>query len=109
MLYVHCQQLRSCRDGLEVFVKAEKKHEGVGFMRSTNQKEEERSTNESDFKSLQDKLVNLQKMLEGKVKQSYQPWSGSYPSTMNQRGTDENAASDPRRQVFKRKCYECGS
>ena len=43
---------------LEAFVKAEKKYEGVGFMRTLNQKEEERSTNESDFKSLQDKLVN---------------------------------------------------
>ena len=94
---------------LEAFVKAEKKYEGVGFMRTTNQKEEERSTNESDFKSLQDKLVNLQKMLEGMVKQSNQPRSGSYPSTMHQRGTDENNASVPRRPMFKRKCYECGS
>ena len=93
---------------LEAFVKAEKKHEGSGFMRSTNQETDTSSADKTNLKSLQDQLAGLQKMLEGMAKQTNQPRTGSYLTTSKQRETGRNIPYQQRPRL-KRKCFKCGS
>lgn len=94
---------------LEAFNKAEKKHEGTDFMRTTAQHVVETTkTQDGDIKALQGQLRDIQLTLQGLTKQSrFQPNTEINQSNSNGRGMGRGRTNYS--QSFKRKCFDCGS
>ena len=97
---------------LEAFNKAERKHiEGQGYMRTTNQQEQERQDQSVyELQSLKNAVFNMQKSLRSIIdeRNSSNKQHGNQSSFESQNRNRQNRQKE-QQTSFKRKCWTCGS